>query len=62
MQSNGRSPNSVKVLRHRNDQADIQAPVDIVMSMREEFDWRQEIVGTVEYPAVQEGRVLYARP
>jgi len=40
----------------------IRTPVDIVVSTPEEFDWRQEIVGTVEYPAVKEGRVLYARP
>ena len=40
----------------------IRTPVDIVVSTPEEFDWRQEIVGTIEYPAVKEGRVLYARP
>jgi predicted nucleotidyltransferase len=39
----------------------IPTPVDIVVSTPEEFDWRQEIVGTIEYPAVQEGKVLYAR-
>jgi len=40
----------------------IRTPVDIVVSTPEEFGWRQEIVGTIEYPAVKEGRVLYARP
>jgi predicted nucleotidyltransferase len=39
----------------------IRTPVDIVVSTPEDFDWRQEIVGTIEYPAVKEGRVLYAR-
>jgi predicted nucleotidyltransferase len=39
----------------------IRAPVDITVSTPEEFEWRREIVGTVEYPAVTEGRLLYAR-
>ena len=39
----------------------IRVPVDIVVSTPEEFGWRQEIVGTVEYPAVKEGKLLYAR-
>lgn len=39
----------------------IRTPVDIVVSTPEEFAWRKEIVGTIEYPAVKEGRVLYAR-
>jgi predicted nucleotidyltransferase len=36
-------------------------PVDIIVSTPEEFSWRREIVGTIEYPAVKEGKVLYAR-
>jgi len=40
----------------------IRVPVDIIVSTPEEFCWRQEIVGTIEYPAVREGKVLYARP
>jgi predicted nucleotidyltransferase len=39
----------------------IRAPVDIAISTPEEFEWRREIVGTIEYPAVMEGRLLYAR-
>lgn len=39
----------------------IRVPVDIIVSTPEEFDWRQQIVGTIEYPAVKEGKVLYAR-
>ena len=40
----------------------IHVPVDIIVSTPEEFGWRREIVGTIEYPAVKEGKVLYARP
>lgn len=39
----------------------IRAPTDIIVSTPEEFEWRQEVVGTIEYPAVKEGKVLYAR-
>ncbi len=39
----------------------IRAPVDIVVSTPEEFEWRQEVVGTIEYPAAIEGKRLYAR-
>jgi predicted nucleotidyltransferase len=34
---------------------------DIVVSRPEDFDWRKDIVGTIEYPATKEGKVLYAR-
>ena len=26
-----------------------------------DFAWRKEVVGTIEYPAVKEGKVLYTR-
>ncbi len=40
---------------------DIHIPKDIIVSRPEEFQWRKDIVGTIEYPAVREGKVLYAR-
>jgi predicted nucleotidyltransferase len=40
---------------------DIRVPKDIIVTPPEEFEWRKEIVGTIERPAAQEGRVLYAR-
>jgi len=40
---------------------DIDVPKDIIVTTPEEFAWRQEVVGTIEYPAVKEGKVLYAR-
>jgi predicted nucleotidyltransferase len=39
----------------------IQLAKDIIVSRPEDFEWRKDIVGTIEYPAVKEGQVLYAR-
>lgn len=41
---------------------DYPVPKDIVVSHPDEFAWRKNVVGTIEYPASHEGRVLYARP
>jgi len=40
---------------------DFAVPKDIVVSTPEEFAWRKDIVGTIEYPAVREGKVLYVK-
>jgi predicted nucleotidyltransferase len=40
---------------------DFPVAKDIVVSTPEEFAWRKDIVGTIEYPAVREGKVLYVR-
>ncbi len=40
---------------------DVHVPKDIVISRPEEFQWRKDIVGTIEHPAAREGQVLYAR-
>jgi len=40
---------------------DIRVPTHIIVTTPEEFEWRKEIPGTIEYPAVKEGKVLYAR-
>jgi len=52
----------------REKQMEIQAvlrgvpvPVDVIVSTPEEFGWRQEIAGTIEYPAAREGKVLYVQ-
>ncbi|MBP1737993.1 MAG: polymerase, beta-like region [Deltaproteobacteria bacterium] len=39
----------------------IRLAKDIAVSRPEDFDWRKDIVGTIEYPATKEGKVLYAR-
>ena len=40
---------------------DICIPKDIIVVRPEEFERRRNIVGTVIWPAVREGKVLYAR-
>ncbi len=40
---------------------DIPMPKDIIVTTPEDFDWRKEVVGTVERAASEEGEVLYAR-
>jgi predicted nucleotidyltransferase len=39
----------------------IPLPVDIIVTTPEDFAWRKEFVGTIEWPATREGKVLYAR-
>ena len=39
----------------------IRVPKDILVTTPEEYAWRKEIPGTVERPAMLEGKVLYAR-
>lgn len=40
----------------------IPVPVDIIVTTPEDFAWRKDLVGTIEWPATREGKVLYARP
>ena len=40
----------------------VRIPVDVIVTSPEDFDWRKNVVGTIEYPASREGKVLYARP
>ncbi len=39
----------------------IRIPKDIIVTTPEEFEWRKEIVGTIERPAALEGKILYAK-
>jgi uncharacterized protein len=41
---------------------DIVFPTDVIVTTPEDFAWRKGIVGTIEWPAAREGKVLYARP
>jgi len=41
---------------------DLPVPVDVIVTTPEAFAWRKDIVGTIEWPATREGKVLYARP
>ena len=40
---------------------DISIPKDIIVTTPDEFEWRKELVGTIERPAWREGKVLYDR-
>jgi predicted nucleotidyltransferase len=40
---------------------DILIPKDVVVTRPEDFAWRKDLVGTIEWPAAREGKVLYAR-
>jgi uncharacterized protein len=40
---------------------DAHVAVDVIVSRPEDFAWRKDFVGAIEWPAAQEGRVLYAR-
>ena len=48
-------------LQMRSALHDIYMPMDVIVSDSAEFDWRKDIVGTIEWPAVHEGKVLYAK-
>jgi predicted nucleotidyltransferase len=50
-----------KQLEIRAAVRDVRVPKDIIISRPEEFQWRKDIVGTIERPATREGRILYAR-
>jgi uncharacterized protein len=36
-------------------------PTDIILTRPADFAWREDYVGTIEYPAAREGKVAYAR-
>jgi len=40
---------------------DFAVAKDIVVSTPEEYAWRKDIIGTIEYPATEEGAVVYVR-
>jgi predicted nucleotidyltransferase len=40
---------------------DTPLPVDVIVTTPEDLAWRKDIVGTIEWPATREGKVLYAR-
>ncbi|HLG13988.1 MAG TPA: nucleotidyltransferase domain-containing protein [Blastocatellia bacterium] len=40
---------------------DVRLPKDVIVTTPEDFEWRKDVVGTIEYPAATEGKLLYAR-
>ena len=49
-----------KRLEIRGALHDIPVPIDVIVTTPEDFAWRREVIGTIEWPAAQEGKVLYA--
>ncbi len=50
-----------KWLEIRQALRDIPVAVDPIVTRPQDFAWRKEIVGTIEWPAVKEGKILYDR-
>jgi predicted nucleotidyltransferase len=50
-----------KMVDLRGTAHDIAVPVDILVTTPKDFAWRKDVVGTIEWPAFREGKVLYAR-
>jgi predicted nucleotidyltransferase len=40
---------------------DIEISKDVIVVTPEEFEWRKDVIGTIEWPAVREGQLLYAK-
>ena len=38
----------------------IPLAIDVIVTTPEDFIWRKNVTGTIEYPATHEGKVLYA--
>ena len=41
---------------------DFDLAKDILVTTPEDYAWRKEVTGTIEYPTAHEGKVLYAKP
>ena len=41
--------------------ADRTIPLDIIVVTPEQYEWRKNVTGTVEYEAASEGRIVYER-
>jgi len=50
-----------KQLEVRRALHEFKVSKDIIVTTPEDFEWRKEIPGTIERPAVREGKVVYAR-
>jgi predicted nucleotidyltransferase len=50
-----------KRLDIRGELGEFLVPMDILVTTPEDFAWRKDVVGTIEWPAAREGKVLYAR-
>jgi predicted nucleotidyltransferase len=40
---------------------DIAIAKDLIVVTPQKFEWRKDVIGTIEWPAARQGKVLYAR-
>jgi predicted nucleotidyltransferase len=40
---------------------DFRMPKDVIVVTPEDFEWRKDIIGTIEWPAAHHGKVLYSK-
>ncbi|MCX5635703.1 MAG: nucleotidyltransferase domain-containing protein [Planctomycetota bacterium] len=40
---------------------DMGVAKDVIVVRPDEFEWRKDIIGTIEWPAAHEGKILYAQ-
>jgi uncharacterized protein len=50
-----------KCVEIRGELREFLVPMDIIVTTPEDFAWRKDVVGTIEWPACREGKVLYVR-
>lgn len=49
-----------KQLEIRQALHDILVPKDVIVTSPGDFAWRKDVIGTIEWPAAREGKVMYA--
>jgi predicted nucleotidyltransferase len=54
-------PKREQQVRIRAALRQFRAPKDIIVTTPDDFAWRKDVVGTIEWPATREGKVLFAR-
>lgn len=54
-------PKLDKMVEMREVLKGISVPTDILITTPDDFAWRKDVVGTIEWPAFHDGKVLYAR-
>lgn len=40
---------------------DVPVAKDVIVVTPDDFEWRSQVIGTIERPAAREGKLLYAR-
>lgn len=48
-----------KRLAIRRALREFSVPLDVIVTKPEDYAWRKDVVGTIEWPAAREGKILY---